>query len=242
MSSFPLPARLVGVALAFGPAIVSCSPRTNSAQVTAASRDVQAITSVDATSSIAAPGPGAAGPSKMSPVAAASSSITDGAALSDPSTNADPFVRFRLALATDVRSVFVMRLDNNLPEKERPPSGLIRTFRIRAGRQTALTDTERAAFVTLLREPSIVDAHELMRCPTRHWVGFAIEHVAVISVNARTLRSELVLDFECNRAFVLASDDEKQTVHVGTFRDSRASVLGLVKRILPNDREIQQLK
>jgi hypothetical protein len=147
----------------------------------------------------------------------------------------------RLRAAADVRRATIARIDETARvtiKPERRP-GFIGDLKI-------IADSERPLDVALINELTNwlkssdgFKDNVTRRCLSQHKVGFVLTSEALHS-SAKV--GELVLDFTCNGLMIGLEDGRGRVFTNSHFDSSRAQILSIVQRALPDDRELQQVR
>lgn len=115
-------------------------------------------------------------------------------------------------------------------------------YLIRPGIRRALSAEQLAALVGLVRSGTGFDDSITRRCRPGKSVGFELVRKSPTSGDPPDAPvTELVLDFGCNK-LAAADAGEPAEVHTSYFAPSRGAFVAFVKRVLPDDREILQLR
>lgn len=96
----------------------------------------------------------------------------------------------------------------------------------------------------LLSAPAGFDDRVAKRCLMSHLVGLRLQREAISQDPTARLpaeRSEMLVDFTCNKVFLVLGDRAPRKVLSSHFDPSRPAFVQLVKRIFPSDRELQKL-
>ena len=108
----------------------------------------------------------------------------------------------------------------------------------RSGTERPLSEEILGELLRLLRSESGFDDSIVRRCRPGTSVGFVLTGK---SANAGEEKTEMALDFGCNK-LILAHPGSNGDVHATDFGPSRSAFVALVKRALPNDRELRRLR
>lgn len=110
--------------------------------------------------------------------------------------------------------------------------------------RVALTASDVGDLRALLSAPAGFDDRVAKRCLMSHLVGFRLQREAISQEPTARLPaelSEMLVDFTCNKVFLVLGDRAPRTVLASHFDPSRPAFLRLVKRLFPSDRELQKL-
>lgn len=173
--------------------------------------------------------------------------VASGPTFTLPADHRDEAQLLRWGLAEDVKSASIMRLDLAGPRKDVTKAGTpgeLGGHPIRKGSERALDDAALAQLRALLRDEHGYDDRLARRCKHTLEVGIRMIRTPPTTGTAREQPVDLLLDFPCQRVFITVGGDDGTPVIVGgaIIDPSLAKWLELLRRGLPDDREIAKLK
>lgn len=173
--------------------------------------------------------------------------IASGPAFTLPAGHRDEAQLLRWGLAEDVKRASIMRLDLDGPRKDVSAAGTpgqLGGHPIRKGSERALDDAALELLRRLLRDEHGYDDGLARRCKHTLEVGIRMIRTPPTTGTPREQPVDLLLDFPCQRVFIAVGGDDGTPMIVGgaIIDPSLEQWLELLRRGLPDDREIAKLK
>lgn len=155
----------------------------------------------------------------------------------------DP-VAVRNLLARGFVSGRAMRLD--LPPKwdaKRPrtptDTAHVAGMAVRKGSERAVASADLEKLAELLRDPRGFEDNIRKRCAMGHLVGF---HILRRVDGGAEERIDIALDTTCAKLFIISGNDAAPDAHATHYDPSHAAFIALVKRVLPDDKELKAVR
>ncbi|HWB76393.1 MAG TPA: hypothetical protein VG755_15590 [Nannocystaceae bacterium] len=173
--------------------------------------------------------------------------VASGPAFTLPAGHRDEAQLLRWGLADDVKSATIMRLDLDGPRKDVTKAGTpgaLGGHPIRKGSEAPLDAEALDLLRALLRDEHGYDDRLARRCKHTLEVGIRMIRTPPTTGTPREQPVDLLLDFPCQRVFITVGGDDGTPVIVGgaIIDPSLEKWLELLRRGLPDDREIAKLK
>jgi len=146
--------------------------------------------------------------------------------------------RERAARAID--KAVIARLDARSPRDATEAVGPTHWagFRVVPGTEHPLDENARAGLATWLNASNGFNDRIVRRCARAHMVGLLLSAKSVAGTEGRT---EVAVDFVCNAILVVSDDGQGRTLTSSFFDASRAPLLALIQKALPDDKELARL-
>ena len=116
------------------------------------------------------------------------------------------------------------------------PGPRLATYLISPGAEKPLSPELLEELLRLVREDSGFDASVVKRCQSGTSVGFSLVR------ESGQPKTEMVVDFGCDRLMIGEAGAAAADLHVTYFDPSHDAFVDFVKRVLPDDKEVGQLR